>query len=260
VAIYEARGVVRQLDPQQNQATIAHEAIPGYMPAMTMAFKVRDPREFTGLRAGDLVAFHLCVTSHDAWVEQVQKIGVTPISLVPEPPSPGRELRPGDLLPDIALTNQHGEKIRLSDFRGQVVAITFIYTRCPLPTYCPLITRNFQAAQGLLAQIGAGDNWHLLSITLDPGHDTPEVLATAAENQEADEKHWTFATSDGGTVADFGRLVGLEYTVSADGQISHNLRTVLIDSSGRMVHIFKGNSWTPQELVSEMRHVLQNRQ
>jgi protein SCO1/2 len=163
-----------------------------------------------------------------------------------------RQLGPGDLFPDIALVDQGRKAFRLADLRGSVVALTFIYTRCPLPTYCPLMSRNFQAAQGLLDRLGVGDRCRFLSISLDSRNDTPEVLTDYAARYQADPGRWTFAAGSGDEVRALGAGVGLEYTV-ADGLIYHNLRTVVLDRRGRIRRVFSGNRWTPQELAAEMR-------
>lgn len=225
------------------------------MDAMTMAFDVRDPVELRGLQPGDTLAFHLCVCGDRAWIEDVRKTGRATGPLLVPAANPSRELNAGDLLPDIELVNQRGERIRLHDFHGQVLAVTFIYTRCPLPTYCPLMSRNFQAAQALLPRLVSGENWRFLSISLDAQNDSPDVLAAYARSWQADAQHWTFATASEDAVRTLGGGVGLEFKLS-NGQVYHNLRTVVVDASGRIRHIFRGNIWTPQELVAEMRSAM----
>lgn len=257
---YPVQGVLRAFDSTSGEATISHDAIAHYMPAMTMAYRVRAPEEMAALRPGDTIRFQLRVTANDAWIDQVRRIGRSDVpDLAPAPVTAVRELNPGDPLPDVELINEHGKKFHVSDLRGQVIALTFIYTRCPLPTYCPLTTNNFQGAQKLLAQLGLPDGWHFLSISLDPAHDTPEVLATTLQNREADESRWTYATGDAAAVSRFGKSVGLEFTTAPNGSISHNLRTVVVDASGKITHIFRGNTWTPQELAAEVRSALRHR-
>lgn len=166
-----------------------------------------------------------------------------------------RELSVGDLLPDIELTNENGAKIRASDFREKALAITFIYSRCSSATLCPLVSRNFDVAQQLLAKLGTSDRCHLLSISLDPANDTPEVLAAYEKGHQADPLVWNFATAPEAQVRQFGNAVGLEFKRTATG-IDHNLRTVVIDGSGHIRRIFRGNTWTPQELVAELRSAM----
>lgn len=258
VRTYSGRGVLRNYDAASAQATISHEAIPGYMGAMTMAYRASEAKDFADIAPGDALTFRLCVTSDDAWIDQVRKVG-TAAFLVPAPPSPERELRPGDAVPDLAMENQRGEDIRLSDFRGRVVVFTFIYSRCPLPTYCPLTTKHFQEAQEVLSRLGVAEGWHFLSITLDPANDTPQELAVFAESRHVDARRWTFARADASSVARFGRAFGLEFSPGPDGAINHNLRTVVVDPSGHLARIFRGNTWTPQELAAEVRSALAHR-
>ena len=252
IASYQTRGVFKSFDSKQSQATIAHEAIPGYMPAMTMNFDVRNPGEFQNVQPGDAILFQLCVTTDYAWIEQVHRTESARPLLAPDKPVVSSELKTGDLLPDIELTNESGKKIRLSDFRGKVLAITFIYTGCPLPTYCPLMNRNFQTSEHLLSQLGIDEACHLLSISMDPAHDTPENLSAYAKIYDADAERWTFANASEDVLHKLGGAVGLEFK-KEEGRIEHNLRTVVVDAEGRIRRIFRGNSWTPQELVAEVR-------
>jgi len=244
--------VLRNFDRENHQASISHEKIPGYMPAMTMSFNVRNDSELENMKPGDAIAFRLCVTRDDAWVEEIRKTGGSPVPLfTPAPAALIRELNPGDVMPDVELVSHQNKKIRLGDYRSKVVALTFIYTRCPLPTYCPLINQKFKTVQELMSRLDAGDGWRLLSISMDPESDTPDALADFAKNFGADEQHWTFATGETAAVRQFGGAVGLEFN-TRDGQINHNLRTVVVDGDGRIRHIFRGNTWSPQELVAEM--------
>lgn len=164
---------------------------------------------------------------------------------------PTRELRLGEVLPDVTLLDEQGRKTSLGDLRGNALALTFFYSRCPAPTYCPLVSRNFDVTQGLLAKLGAAGRCHLLSISLDPAHDTPEVLAAYARSCQADPLLWTFATGAEKDVRGLGAAVGLEWRSTA-GRVDHNLRTVVLDAQGRVRHIFRGDTWTPQELAAEL--------
>lgn len=251
--IYEVRGVLQAIDSKSHQATIAHDAIPGYMGAMTMGFDVLDFSETKGLQPGDVLSFRLCVAGNRAWIEHIMKTGARAAPLITTaPPEATRELGAGDLMPDAELVDQSGKKIHFLDFRGSALVVTFIYTGCPLPTYCPLMNRNFEAAQNLLARLGQGDNWRLLSISMDPEHDTPAALADFAKYQGADGNHWIFATAGEKVVRQLGGAVGLEFKTT-NGSIYHNLRTVVIGPDGRIRRIFTGNTWTPQEVVAVVR-------
>ena len=160
---YAARGVIQQIAPDHRHATIRHEAIPGYMAAMTMDFSVRDTNALAGFAAGDEITFSLVVTDNDDWIENLQRTGSTggvtgpPGWHVVEP-----ELKVGDALPDAEFTSENGRIIHLADFRGQAVAFTFFFTSCPLPEYCPRMNRNFSEARNLLlAETNAPANWQL---------------------------------------------------------------------------------------------------
>ncbi len=253
VANYEVRGVLQSVNLTRHSAVITHEKIGDYMPAMIMSFDVRGPAIPPSLRPGDPVLFELCVGTRAAWIEHIRGTGGLPEPVF-EPAAAARvpALGIGDRVPDLEVVDAQGRAWRLQDFRGQALAITFVYARCPLPNYCPLLNRNFQVAQALLTRLGAGENWHFFSISLDAAHDTPEILTASAESYGALAEHWTFVTAPEAKVRVFGGAMGLEFTQAA-GQISHNLRTVVVDASGRIQQIHAGNTWTPQELAAEIQ-------
>lgn len=171
----------------------------------------------------------------------------------PFEPAPviARELNMGDLLPDVPLRREDGQEFHLRDFHGEAVAITFFYSRCSAATFCPLVGRNFNIAQELLTKMGVGGKCHLLSISLDPAHDTTEVLAAYAKGYKADGQLWTFAAASKEDLRRLGDSIGLEYQRVGE-RIDHNLRTVIVDASGHIRHIFRGGEWTPQELAAEL--------
>ncbi len=251
--VYPMRGVLRSFDPKTGQATVSHEAVPGYMPAMTMNFDLADPQEMNALRSGDTFTCRLRVTRDRAWIEAIHKVDAPPTPVGGEmAASRSAELGRGDLLPDIDLLDEQGKTVHPRDFRGKALAISFIYLRCPLPTYCPLMNRNFQAAQALLDRLGWKERTHFLSVSMDPQNDTPELLASFARAYGADARVWTFAVAQEVPLHTLGDAVGLEFQRKADG-ISHNLRTVVVDPQGKICRVFRGNTWTPQELAAELR-------
>lgn len=252
---YSAHGRVVQIDSSASEVVVMHQAIGDYMPAMTMPFRVREPNLLNELKAGDVIDFELHVDANLAWIDHV----ITKAHIAPElnvravvDAGVGRELKEGDAAPDIELVFSNSERSRLSQLRGQSVAITFIYTRCPLPTYCPLVNKNFSAAQALIRRIEPGYKYKFVSITLDPAHDSTAVMKDVLRQYSADRAHWDFASTNDAALRLLGDAVGLEYRVAANGSIDHNLRTVVVDSAGRIQKIFRGNSWTAQELVAEM--------
>ncbi len=248
------RGVFRGVDPTTGQATVTHEAVSGYMPAMTMSFDLATPDEMRGLQTGDTFTCQLRVVGDRAWIEQIHQENAPALSMpdIAARASRSTELAVGDLLPDIEMTDQRDETIRLHDLGGKPLAISFIYLRCVLPTYCPQLNRNFRATQVLLDRLGLQGQARFLSVSMDPEHDTPKSLAAYAGSFEADPSTWIFATVPGESLRRLGDAVGLEFRQQG-GVINHNLRTVVVDGRGRIRRIFRGNTWTPQELASELR-------
>ena len=164
-------------------------------------------------------------------------------------------LKPGDAFPDYVLTNQLGEAFHLESSKGQALAVTFLFTRCPFPTFCPKMAANFQAAQQKLEAIpGAPSNWHLLSVSFDPEFDQPAILKAYAEGHGYNPRRWTFATGALVDVTAMGEQVGLQFWREQPASLSHNLRTVVVDRQGHLQRIFEGNSWTVDDLVSELQN------
>jgi protein SCO1/2 len=250
---YDARGVVREIAADLHSVTIQHAAIAGYMSAMTMEFPVKDTNELKGIAPSDEITFKLVVSATDDWVENIHFVAHRDENMVnnTDPfhiPSP--ELKPGDLLPDYEFASENGGKIRLSDFRGQAVAFTFFFTSCPLPDYCPRMSRNFfETRKLILALTNAPNNWQLLSISFDPGFDTPEMLTGyASVYRGVDTNRWLFAVASTNTLAGLAPRLDLMVMRNSLG-VTHNLRTVVLDPQGRIFREFDDNQWTPQELA-----------
>lgn len=250
---FTVRGVVREAVPAKSQLVVKHEEIPGYMDAMTMPFRVRDPKLLEGIKGGDAISFQLHVTEKDHWIDNLKIVGAGPPDL-PRPKVP--EITPfksGDPLPALTLTDERDQPLRLEDYKGKAVAVTFLYTRCPLPNFCPLLSEKFRGVQdALLADPAAPKNWQLLSVTIDPEHDTPEVLQRYAKQQRADAAHWRFATGELRDITVLGMRAGLEFW-EGGSEITHNLRTVVFDARGHMRKVFAENTWTVAELQAELR-------
>lgn len=250
---YSARGIVEKIAPDLGQATIHTQTIPGYMMEMTMDYPVKSTNELNGVSPGDEITFTLAVAGNDDWVDDIQRTGKTaPVTTntVQSMSDMTLDLKPGDLLPDGSLTAEDGRQIHFSDFRGQALAFTFFYTRCPLPNYCPLMNRNFADARDLiLSMIGVPTNWEVLSVSFDPENDTPQVLATfGGFYRHGNPAHWLFAAATTNTLATLAPALDL-MVVPQGSSISHNLRTVVLDTHGRIYRQFDGNQWAPQELA-----------
>ena len=256
VQSYSAHGVVEQIAPDRSQVTIHHQAIPGYMMEMTMAFPVKDTNELGDISAGDKITFTLVVGRTNAWVEALHRVGhvaTTPANSLPMTSGMFSMLKTGDTLPDGELVTEDQHRIHFSDLRGNAVAFTFFFTRCPLPNYCPLMNRNFyQVRTLLLSGTNTPANWQLLSISFDPEFDTPQVLSDyAVEFRGTNTAHWLFADATTNTLAGLAPRLGLMVMRQGDN-LSHNLRTVVLDPQGRIYRQFNGNQWTAQQLADAL--------
>ena len=258
---FQVKGIVREIFPERLQLKIDHEKIPGYMDAMTMNFDVKNTNELRGLQPNDQIYFRMVVTPDDGWIENIQKTGVQqPVANAALPFRRVREVEPlkvGDVMPNYDFTNELGQAVSLKDFKGKAVGLTFLFTRCPFPTFCPRMANNLkEAAKTLKADTSAPTNWHLLAITIDPEHDTPTVLQTYGKSYDYDPARWNFLTGDPTDITAIAEQFGLQYWRPDPKQpvnISHNLRTVIIDAQGRVQKIMPENKWEPQELVSELK-------
>ena len=255
---YAVTGVVHKVMVQEKSATIAHQEIPGYMEAMTMDFSVTNAAELSGLQPGDVVTFRMSVTADDGWIDRIRKTGATnAITLPPEVFRRARYVEPvsvGDLMPDYTFTNELGKTVRLSDFKGKAYAFNFIFTRCPFPTFCPRQSKGFSEAQEKLKALSGGPtNWHFLSITIDPAFDTPPRLKGYAATYHADPARWSFLTGDLEDITAIGEQVGLQFwREKPDALPNHNVRTVVVDATGRIQWVTVQNEWETDMLVEQM--------
>jgi protein SCO1/2 len=251
---YSVRGVVQAVPPDHRYATIRHEAIPGYMAAMTMDFSVHDTNALAGLAPGDEIIFTLVVAADDDWIENLRRTGKSGAVAAPGWSIVEPELEAGDLLPDAEFTSETGQPVRFSDFRGRAVAFTFFFTGCPLPEYCPRMNKNFfEARKILLADPGAPANWQLLSISFDSAFDTPQILqGYAGFYRGANAGRWLFAVASTNTLRALAPRLDFRFWRD-NGVLSHNLRTVVLDGTGKITRQFDGNDWTPQQLADAIR-------
>ncbi len=256
---YELRGQVVGVDRGRQEITIRHEDIPGFMPAMTMPFRV-EPADLLDERApGDLVVATLVVAESDAYLTSIAKVGWAPVAAAPAlPPADGgvEPLRVGEIVPDQVFVDQAGRARQISFWRGRALAVTFIYTRCPYPTFCPLMDRQFAAVQTrVLADPALAAAVHLLSVSFDPDYDTPEVLARHAASLGADPAVWSFATAPRDEVDRFAARFGVSIVRGpTPADFAHTLRTAVIDREGRLASLYPGNAWGPDQIVRDLRH------
>ena len=253
--MYQVRGTVHEVLPEKKTVTIAHEEIPGYMEAMTMDFSVTNAAELTNLQRGDRVSFRMLVTKDDGWIDQIQKFGST--NLAPDMLRRARYVEPlsiGDPLPEYHLTNELGKAVKLSDYKGKAVVLNFIFTRCPFPTFCPRASKGLQDTQAKLQSMpDAPSNWQFLSVTIDPAFDTPSRLRGYARSYEADPARWSFLT---GTLEDITALAeqfGLQFWRDTPTALpNHNMRTVVVDATGKVQWVTVENEWKTEALVEQV--------
>lgn len=258
---YELKGQVVAVDRAQQRVTISHGEIRGYMAAMTMPFTVKDTTIMPDISLGDSIQATLVVTDNSVWLEDI--VLTKPATKVPdaEQLTPANVVQPGDTVPDFSLINQDGKPIRLRQFKGQAVLLTFIYTRCPLPEYCTLMSNNFALIdRELQKDAKLYDRTHLLSVSIDPEYDTPKVLRSYGgahtENYTTETfKHWEFATGTKDEVKAIAQFFGLAYYPEKD-QIIHSLRTAIITPDGKVYKVYTGNEWKPEEVLRDLRALL----
>lgn len=252
---YELKGQILGIDTARNEVLIRHGAITGFMPAMTMPFPVKDAGLLSGKEPGDLVTATLVVTDLSAHLSSLTRTGHAPIE-APPPTSEGpRVLVPGEPVADAPLVDQRGKPHPFSAFKGHRVAVTFIYTRCPLPEFCPLMDRHFAAIQQQLDSAQDMRDVRLVSVTMDPEFDTPAVLSDHAERLKADPNVWTFLTGTPADVAAFAQQFGIftERDLGTGANLTHNLRTAVVGVDGRLANVHSGNDWTPADLVADLK-------
>ncbi len=245
--------------PEGGTVRIAHEDIPGYMPAMTMPFAV-SAEDAKALRVGDRVQFLLRPESSGLWMESVTVIGRDDRPEARLTSANGRvsRLHEGDVLPPFSLVDQAGAPLTDRDLRGHPTLVTFIFTRCPVPEFCPLMSRRFKQVQERLDARGGAPAVRLLSVTLDPEFDTPPVLAAYARSLGADVARWRFAGGDPDAVLGLARAFSI-YTERNGALLDHTLATALVDDDGRVVRIWRGNGWTVDEVLGAIDDVASQR-
>lgn len=261
--IYKLRGKVVSTNPATGEVTINHEAIPGFMEAMTMPYKLKDPNILSELHPGDVLTADLLVSQEsdaDVFLDHIVVVAqgkpdYKPATIYHVPEK-------GDAVPDFKLRNQDGRIIHLNQFRGKDLLITFIYTRCPLPNFCPLVTRNFaNIDKQLSADPKLKGKTHLLCVSFDPEHDTPERLKAYGEqyigsNAKTAFANWDFAVPDPAVLKEMAKFFDVGVTTEQDQTITHTLSTTLVGRDGKVVKFYPGNEWTPDQVVGDVKQSL----
>ena len=261
--VYKLRGKVIAANSSAGEVTLNHEAIPGYMDAMTMPYKLKDPSILGELHPGDVITADVLVSQGDDATVLLDHIVVVAQGKPDYRPAmiyhvPAK----GDAVPDFKLRNQDGRTIHLSQFRGQELLITFIYTRCPLPNFCPLVTRNFaEIDKQINADQALRGKMHLLCVSFDPEHDTPDRLRAYGEQYiGSDAKsvfaHWDFAVPEKPVLTEMAKYFNVGMSDASDGTITHTLSTTLIGRDGKVLKFYPGNEWTPQQVVADVKQSL----
>ena len=258
--VYHLRGKVVSTDAAKGEVTLNHEAIPGFMEAMTMPYKLKDASFLGELHPGDVITADVLVSQdQDADILLDHIVVVAQAKPDHKPGVSYHVPAPGDAVPDFKLRNQDGRPIHLGQFRGKSLVVTFIYTRCPSPEFCPRVTRNFaQLDKQLSANPALYSKSHLLCISFDPEHDTPERLrAYGATYMGSNAKnafaHWEFAVPEKPVLFEMAKFFDLGMTENSDSMITHTLSTTLIGPDGKVVRFYPGNEWTPEQVLADMK-------
>jgi protein SCO1/2 len=249
---FDLIGKVISVDREHSQVTLAHEEIKGFMDAMTMPFTVKDEWALKALEPGQRVEAILVVQGDRSWIEQLRisksESAENPSLILPFPKS-------GDLVPDFTLRNQDDAPIHLNQYRGQNLLLTFIYTRCPLPDFCPRTSMNFSTIyRGLRSMSSPARKSHLLTVSFDTEHDTPAVLRKYAGRymHPPSFQDWEFASGTPDEIKKITSYFGLSYQQDS-GQIVHSLVTALIGPDGKLIHLYLGNGWEPKDILTALQ-------
>jgi protein SCO1 len=256
---YAVRGLILKIDKPHQTLLISCERIPDYMDAMVMPFIVHNVAQLDGLAPGSMIDFNLVVDAQDSYIDHIrihhyEGVEADPaaarrlklLAAISDPENDVPEIQVGTKVPDFSLIDQNHQPVKLSQFRGKTVALTFTYTHCVLPNFCFRIANNFRQLNSRFAD-QLGSNLVFITITFDPSHDTPETMAKYGKTWSADPKNWKLLTGDQAEVDRVARSFG----VSAwrdEGVMIHSLHTILINKDGVLVANLEGNEFTSAEL------------
>ena len=264
--VYKVRGKVVSTDAAKGEVTLDHEAIPGFMEAMTMPYKLKDPSILSELHPGDVLTADVLV-SQDADADILLDHIVVVAQARPDykPAVNYHVPAPGDAVPDFKLRNEDGRILHLGQFRGKTLLITFIYTRCPLPNFCPLVTRHFaEIDRQIAATPSLAARVRRLSVSFDPDHDSPERLKAyglqyIGEGAKNPFARWDFAVPEKAELLEMAKFFNVGLTTGSDTLITHTLSTTLVGPDGKVVHFYPGNDWTPAQVLADIEQIQANR-
>ncbi len=259
---YIVRGVIVSVDATHGSVEMTNEDIPGVMESMTMTYALANPADVGAMHPGDKIRAQLAL--NDAGGATLDEIDILQQAQLNRKPAVQYHMpQPGDGVPDFALVNQSGRRIHLQQYRGRVLLLTFIYTRCPLSNYCPLMSRNFAAIDtSLVAEPKLYTKTHLLSISFDPKYDTPAVLRSYGEaytGRYTQEKfqHWEFAAPETSDVAPLLEWFGVGVTPGPGKTLQHSLSTAVVGMDGKILAWYPTNDWTPEQVLQVVRGAVQ---
>jgi protein SCO1/2 len=255
--IYHLHGTVVSVDQQNSSLTINGDNVPGFMAAMTMPYPVKNKDEMTKVAPGDEITADIIVPQGDE-SPYIQNIVVVKKGNGAPPSSASTDdgPQPGESVPDFALINQDGKRIHLASYRGQALLITFIYTRCPFPDFCPLVSRNFAKIYAdTKANPELTKNMRLLSVSFDPDHDTPSVLRAYAKTfygttGGSPYSRWEFAVIPKDELKQVTSFFGVTVTDN-HGQLVHSMSTSVITPDGKIYSWREDTDWHPQDLIAD---------
>lgn len=241
---YIVEGVVVEVT-HPTEVVLDHKEIPGLMGPMVMPFEAKDPSLLTELQPGDRVLARFEILDEVGGV--LTKVRVTGKGPAPKPLDRGPEpVRPGGTLPELRIPTTGGGELVLGPGQTERVALTFVYTRCPMPEFCPAILARMQALQPHL-----GEGQRILAVTLDPAHDTLDVLRAYGEGAGADPARWQFGRLEPDALQHLALLAGLP-VIEQGGEIVHGVRLLVIDRGGRLLERYDDNRWPLERVVEQL--------
>lgn len=258
---FTIKGTVVAVDAARSEITLEGDAVPGFMEAMTMPYKVERPEIAKEMHPGDIIRARILTTKdsdgvyHDTRLNEIAILAQKHLDV--KPTTNYHVPTKGDSIPDFEMTDQDGKALHFSHLKGKAVLLTFIYTRCPLGDYCPKMSRNFQAIRGMMQNdTSVRDHSDFVSISFDPTFDTTSVLHAYGKNYAGgdDFSHWQFVRpKDDKTLKAMEQFFNVGATPESNGSLTHSLSTVLIDPQGKIADWFPGNEWDPAAVYAEMK-------